>query len=867
MVLQFPEVFQSGGVTLTQTQDEIYVEFEKPLSAEAFNGYLGEHRMEMAITGPGGDKFQPGKTGPIIGGWLKALQGKHFNQYYPKVMADDRVRTAIPVYHRADLLPEKTAVTFADRLLVRFWPQVAKDEINEIIQKHHCKDISPKSNLLGQNLYLVQILDPKARHGLEAAAQFEQQPQVKHAQPSWIQLFPGADEWPNDGRIDEQWHLAQIHAEQGWDISQGHEDIIIAMLDMGFDTSHVDLVDKFIDGCDATVGDACGDELYFTAHGTQTSGVAAAATNNEDGVAGVAWNCRMMPIRVARDPSGSCWEVKHEDWILKGLQEARRAGAHVINMSFRWLAPMGEIETEINDIDHENFIVMVASSGNFGTIDGLSALDAVMAVGASNRDDQREAVEFNSAHGPALNVAAPGVSILTTSSCNRCDRASGLPEGDYLPMSGTSFSAPQVAGLAALLRSAYPGLSAREIRSAIERTAEKVGGYDYTHSSEYPNGSWNEEMGYGRINMGRALDFADVYIKDNPLHNGSMYFDGDFYSESDIVVRSTDDTVFEHQGLTRDATNYIYVRVTNGGPATARNVQVTVRATNFPGTEFTYSRDWQNAGDDPLFEETHLLATQFSPDPDGPDPVNLEAGQVLDFRFTLSPEQVATLDEWTHPCLLAEVQCDNDYCEIMDDTHTWEHNNLAQRNISFAPVTLSAPFIYPFISGHEDNMDPFMEIVIDRHRLPRQIELLFNPTETTNYFPTAKIECPNSKQTVTFLERTRLATSLCGCEGILTLEAGSSFRCGDPCQTGIVLKGAEFVDRDGKRLIAIRDDKAVIGIQKNPGERRQMSLSFQVGDKEKAHDQYRIDVQQRNMKQQVVGGVAVVAQINLPKKG
>jgi hypothetical protein len=221
-----------------------------------------------------------------------------------------------------------------------------------------------------------------------------------------------------------------------------------------------------------------------------------------------------------------------------------------------------------------------------------------------------------------------------------------------------------------------------------------------------------------------------------------------------------------------------------------------------------------------------------------------------------------------HPCLLASVIGGNDYGTPVG-IHTWEDNNLAQRNISIVKVGTggtggSSAAVFPFVTGNKLNMDVYMEIVVDRSTLPEEAEVFLNPSDTDEYFPALEkpetIEFHTNAQ-IKFLDRTRLLLSRSNFKGLMTLEAGSTFDDVGNHENNITIisqQDAKWVTHNGKRLISIRGDTATIGVQKQPGELRQMSLSLNIPDNAKLKDQYQIAVSQRNTKGQVVGGVSLL---------
>ena len=269
-------------------------------------------------------------------------------------------------------------------------------------------------------------------------------------------------------------------------------------------------------------------------HGTWCVGVAAAQTNNNQGIAGVAPNCLIMPIRlyVSNDIP-----IQTEFNILRAINWARMHGANVISMSWNWTGLHPSADIALEDAYQAN-IVLVAASGNCFEDQGCTDPQGVtypashlrvIAVGASDENDFRQnrnnnfEPKWDSRYGPEFSVVAPGVNCPMTSLASLTTNS---PLGiGYDKFYGTSAAAPHVAGLAALLLSYRPyprgvppilalprhRLSNSSVRYIIEASAEKIGDYTYANDPSHPNGTWYPEVGYGRINVFLALRFAESY--------------------------------------------------------------------------------------------------------------------------------------------------------------------------------------------------------------------------------------------------------------------------------------------------------------------------------------------------------------------
>ncbi|MDH5704489.1 MAG: S8 family serine peptidase, partial [Candidatus Aminicenantes bacterium] len=260
--------------------------------------------------------------------------------------------------------------------------------------------------------------------------------------------------------------------------------VVIAILDTGVDFNHPDLDDKLLStGYDFVNDDT--DPTDDHGHGTFVAGIAAAETNNGEGIAGVAWNCMVLPIKIA-DSAGDI-AIAAE---IAGINYAVEQRAHVINLS---LGGPGSDPFEQTAVAYayEHDVVVVAAAGNSGgATEYPAAYDECLAVAATDYDDLRPTW---SNFGPEIDVAAPGETVFSL-------YPTDLVVPPFLPYAwgqGTSASAPHVAGLAALIRSIKPDLSAEDIMNVIRYTADDVNSASYEGRDNF--------IGYGRISLERAL--------------------------------------------------------------------------------------------------------------------------------------------------------------------------------------------------------------------------------------------------------------------------------------------------------------------------------------------------------------------------
>jgi hypothetical protein len=247
-------------------------------------------------------------------------------------------------------------------------------------------------------------------------------------------------------------------------------------------------------------------------HGTACAGIAAATISNNTGVAGVAGSCQIMPVRLGSVPTSTR--------VAAGINWARTRGASVGSLSLTTTSTTAAVNAVVNAWNAG--MVLCAATGNGGGNTSSPPIGFpanhpnTIAVGASDQNDQRKRPAsadgetwWGSQYGPQLDVVAPGVLIWTTDE----QGTSGYANGDYVSnFNGTSSATPHVAGLAGLIMSVNPTLTNQEVRDLIESTCDKISPamYPYANTAGRPNGTWHQEVGYGRINAERAVSGAVV---------------------------------------------------------------------------------------------------------------------------------------------------------------------------------------------------------------------------------------------------------------------------------------------------------------------------------------------------------------------
>jgi thermitase len=309
----------------------------------------------------------------------------------------------------------------------------------------------------------------------EEAAQITKEQDVLAAGPNYAYEPSFA---PNDPFFDQQYGLFRIGARGGWEYSRGGG-VSIGFVDTGYYASHPDLDAKVRGEYDFVEDDSVAQDFGY--HGTAVAGVAAAETDNAEGVAAAGFGAGFLMAKGCAEVCLSSDTALAVDWLVE-------QGVKIINLSFgAEQEPPGDpvLGVAVQRAQEAGALV-IAAAGNNGINTGSfypAAYPDVLGVSAT---DQGNAPASFSNSGPVVDVAAPGVDIISTYNVNYPGNTTGAL---YARFSGTSLAAPHVAGVAALVKARRPNLTGQEIATQIENNATDLGevGYD----DVYGNGLLN----------------------------------------------------------------------------------------------------------------------------------------------------------------------------------------------------------------------------------------------------------------------------------------------------------------------------------------------------------------------------------------
>lgn len=444
----------------------------------------------------------------------------------------------------------------ADQVIVGFQPGTPAAAIAEAHRQAGGR-VHRTLNAIG-----VQLVTVPAQSVLEKVGVYQRNPNIRFAEPNYLRpmLLPdeGTEPWPYQpgeflDMYNEQWGLdnneqsfyydgftlelgvikgaadADIDAPEGWDISTGRPDVVIAVLDSGIECSHPDLLGKCIEQMNFGPSDYGTTDIL--GHGTHVAGIAAANTNNDHGVAGVGWNSSLASLKV-------CYEYYDLlfGWVglcdsfasAEAMIHAADNGYQVINMSYAGPAASTAEQDAATYAWNKNVVLVAAAANNYSTqLMYPAAFPEVIATAATDWYDN---LAYFSNFGTSwVALAAPGDNSFSTYSSEACGGASDC----YHWLSGTSMASPHVAGAAAvvwahLVDTVGDTASNADVRAALEGGADSVGALGQNMLA------WTQN---GRLNLHGALTYTSSPAPPPPPSGQMIMYVSDLDGTSSPLFR------------------------------------------------------------------------------------------------------------------------------------------------------------------------------------------------------------------------------------------------------------------------------------------------------------------------------------------
>jgi len=528
-------------VNLNTSHDRVLVQFNENTTPSQRSSASKKYALETV-----GDKSIISKKGlhfATVSGTARSKQG--IQSLMDEIGKDPSVKYVHPFFEFAD----GSASTYSDEFIVMLRNRNDYDKLKQLADEYGA--VIVKQNDFNENIYTLKVTKSANFDAIGVSNAFHESGLFAFTEPNFINVLPQSEivevddplhplNWflENNGpglpRLEGAVADADVDGVEAWTLSTG-EGIRVAIVDEGVDTDHPDLAANMAAegfdptdraGLDGPLGNPTGDD----AHGTACAGLVAAQANNGIGTAGLAYNSTIVPVRFAYGAGGGSlittfeWIANSITWSATSIEEGG-GGADVISNSWSGGAPSSLVDASFEFAITEgrggkgSIVLFSAGNGNNSGVGEPADNDAVIAVGATTMCDTRKNPAdcsdesfWGSTFGPGLDVAAPGVAVVSTDIAG----ANGYESDDYTYFNGTSSSCPITAATVALMLSVNPELTAAEARYLLEFSAEKVGGYDYFDNPAQPTSTWSNDLGYGRINAFEAVQDAIEAI-DNPI--------------------------------------------------------------------------------------------------------------------------------------------------------------------------------------------------------------------------------------------------------------------------------------------------------------------------------------------------------------
>jgi hypothetical protein len=374
--------------------------------------------------------------------------------------------------------PGTGAKLISNEILVKFTDGISENEIVQIATSINGVIVGAIPAI---KFYQIQIPGTGDSSGVYAAINLlKSNPKVVIATPNFVEDIASVE--PNDTYYTWQWAPGKIRADEAWIIAR--DGVPIAIIDTGVDYDHPDLKGKVVKGHNWTSILNFNDPIDLDSHGTHCAGIAAAFTNNSEGVAGISWGSKIIAEKILGGWQGM--PLLPLSQAAAGIIEAAGLGAKVLSCSWEaslfyplvvgalTVADFAVLTSAIIYADAKGTLVCVAAGNEDRQLPGWpAAFPGVFVVGSTDQNDNRSIWDLSknqaSDYGPWVSIAAPGTYIYST-----------IPTSMHTPpygaKSGTSMATPCVAGAAAVVWQKYSNWTAGQVASRLQKTAKPLPG-------------------------------------------------------------------------------------------------------------------------------------------------------------------------------------------------------------------------------------------------------------------------------------------------------------------------------------------------------------------------------------------------------
>jgi len=520
--------YKGQPFNLTLKTDMIFVKTKSSLTQASLSSFVNQVIPNAVVS-----KFQQNDTKQFITIPANTDEAK-VQSLVKSLNARSEVESSSPVFSPDN---GKTLIGVENEILVQFRNTMNQNEIDNFLRNKGLQVVR-KMDLTGGASFLIKVPNTDNLTAIDFANDVYRTGLVNFSEPNlyFTNLYCYM---PNDPFVNRQWSVrntgnnipegisgtpgCDMQLDSAWEISKGISQVIVGVSDTGIDTLHEDLAANCVPGTgwnwyNNTPG--CYDDGN---HGTCCSGIIAARGNNNIGISGVAPNARLVGSKwlnasgsgnYAGATSSITWAVQKGCWVISNSWGFVGGASAALDQALNDATDLGR--------NGKGTILCFASGNEDGAMRyPASSHPRLIVVGGISPCNQRKSTTtcdgenwWGASYGTSLDIVAPCVKIYAT---DRTGSAGYTPTNYDSTFNGTSSATPNTSGVVALMLSVDSTLRWDTLRAYVGRTAQRVGSYSYTTTAGHNNGTWNNEMGYGRINGYQAVKYTFLKKANYPL--------------------------------------------------------------------------------------------------------------------------------------------------------------------------------------------------------------------------------------------------------------------------------------------------------------------------------------------------------------